>query len=167
MFHWINVSDILIPRSLQQEYLNIIHSGQQGINKNLSQSREYLFWVKYTKDITETVENTEKFKYISDVSSYPWHILGSESFYYKKQDFLVHVDYYSLSSWLWGIYIPNSTTWAVIKELGILFSGYGRPYLFRSDNSSCYASQELNYSCKNGIDLFNIRHHHTTIRVMD
>ena len=41
--------------------------------------------------------------------------------------------------------IPNSTTSAVIKELSMIFSEYDRPYLFRSDNGPCYASQEFKF----------------------
>ena len=33
----------------------------------------------------------------------------------------------------------------MIKELSMIFSEYGRPYLFRSDNGPCYASQEFQF----------------------
>ena len=146
---------ILIPEKLKSEYLERIHSGHQGINKCLEKAREFVFWKGYTKHIQEVVEkcilcqetrkvkSTEKFKYISDVPPHPWHTLGSDLFYWKKQDFLVVVDYFS--TFLIVRRIPNSTTSAVIKELSMIFSEYGRPYLFRSDNGPCYASQEFQF----------------------
>ena len=53
------------------------------------------------------------------------------------------MDYFS--KFLFVRRIPNSTTGTVIKELGIVFSEYGRPYLFRSDNGPCYALLEFKF----------------------
>ena len=97
---------IIIPKTLQQTYLDGIHSGHQGIQRSLQKAREYVFWVNYTKHIKETTEkcslcqensaalNTEKFKYISTVPPHPWHTLGTDLFYFRKQDFLVLIDYF-------------------------------------------------------------------------
>ena len=41
--------------------------------------------------------------------------------------------------------IPNSTSGVVIKELGIVICEYGRPYLLRSDNGPCYASEDFQF----------------------
>ena len=56
-------------------------------------------------------------------------------------DFLVVVDYFS--KFLIVRNIPNSTSSAIIKELDSIFSEYGRPYLFCSDNGPCYAREEF------------------------
>ena len=45
--------------------------------------------------------------------------------------------------------IHNSTSSAVIKELGMIFSEFGKPQVFRSDNGSCYASQEFRFFMQN------------------
>ena len=39
--------------------------------------------------------------------------------------------------------IANSASSAVIKELGMIFSEFGKPQVFRSDNGPCYMSQEF------------------------
>ena len=98
---------IIIPRTLQRKYLDRIHSSHQGIQRSLQKACEYVFWVNYTKHIKETTEkcslcqensaalNTEKFKYISTVPPHPWHMLGTDLFYFRKQDFLILIDYFS------------------------------------------------------------------------
>ena len=58
------------------------------------------------------------------------------------------VDYFS--KFLVVRKLPNSISGAVVKELFVIFSKYGKPYFFRLDNGLCYAS-EKNSSQKNGI----------------
>ena len=145
---------ILVPRSLQQKYLEKIHAGHQGINSCLQKAREFVFWHGYTKDITETVEKcilcqennsttSVKHHYLSDVPPHPWHTLGTDLFYYKKMDFLLLVDYFS--KFLIVRRIPNSTTGAVKKELRDIFTEFGTPFILRSDNGPCYASEEFKF----------------------
>ena len=45
--------------------------------------------------------------------------------------------------------IPNSTSSAVIKELGLIFSEFGKPQIFKSDNGPCYLSQEFKFFIQN------------------
>ena len=39
--------------------------------------------------------------------------------------------------------LPNSSTHVVIKELGLVFTELGRPFILRSDNGPCYSSSEF------------------------
>ena len=39
--------------------------------------------------------------------------------------------------------LPNSSTHSVIKELGMVFTEFGRPFVLRSDNGPCYISKEF------------------------
>ena len=149
---------IIVPKTLQRKYLDKIHSGHQGIQRSLQKAREYVFWVNYTKHIKETIEkcslcqensaalNTEKFKYISTVPPHPWHTLGTDLFYFRKQDFLVLIDYFS--KFLIVRKLPNSTSNAVVKELGLIFTEFGTPFILRSDNGPCYISQEFQFFLK-------------------
>ena len=73
--------------------------------------------------------------------------LGSDLFYFQRIDFLVVVDYFS--KYLIVRKIPSSTSSAVIKELGMIFSEFGNPLVFRSDNGPCYSSQEFKFFMQN------------------
>ena len=39
--------------------------------------------------------------------------------------------------------IPNTSTHAVIKELGMIFTEFGRHFVLKSNNGSCYSSGEF------------------------
>ena len=151
-------SKVLIPETLKQKYLKQIHQGHQGIEACRSRAREFVFWVNINSDLKEMVEKcdicqsqqnstTSIQKYVSEVLPHPWHTLGSDLFYFQRIDFLVIVDYFS--KYLIIRKIPNSTSSAVIKELGLIFSEFGNPLVFRSDNGPCYLSQEFKFFMQN------------------
>ena len=151
-------SKVLIPETLRQKYLIQIHQGHQGIEACRSRAREFVFWVNINNDLKEIVEKCDICQsqqnstpivqnYISEVPPHPWHTLGSDLFYFQRIDFLVVVDYFS--KFLIVRKIPSSTSSAVIKELGMIFSEFGNPQIFRSDNGPCYSSQEFKFFMQN------------------
>ena len=166
---------IVIPNVLKGKYLEKVHSGCQGINSCLQRAREYIFWNGYTNDIKETVEKCGlcqenasstgiQYRYVSDIPPHPWHTLGSDLFYYRKQDFLVLVDYFSKFPVVRKL--PNSTTEAVKKELHAIFLEFGIPFVLRSDNGPVMHQKISKHSCKNA--KLSITHHlHTTPNQMD
>ena len=162
---------VLVPKILQKKYLKRIHTGHQGINSCLQKAREFVFWKGYMKDIAETVEKcilcqennsttSVKHHYLSDVPPHPCHTLGTDLFYYKKMDFLLLVDYFS--KFLIVRRIPNSATGAVKKELQDIFTEFGNPFMLRSDNGPCYASEKFKfYLQKLKIDHLTSSPHYT------
>ena len=78
---------------------------------------------------------------ISEVPPHAWHTLGTDLFYWNRIDFLVVGDYFS--KFLIVRKNPNSSTHAVIKELGMIFTEFGRPFILRIDNGVCYSSREF------------------------
>ena len=55
---------------------------------------------------------------------YLWHTLGStDLFYWNRLDFIVVGDYFT--KYLIIRKLPNSSTHAVIKELGMIFTEFG------------------------------------------
>ena len=151
-------SKVLIPETLKQKYLRQIHQGHQGIEACRSRAREFVFWVKLNDDLKELVEKCDLCqsqqnstsivqKYVSEVPPHPWHTVGSDLFYFRRIDFLVVVDYFS--KYLFVRKVHNSTSSAVIKELGMIFSEFGKPQIFRSDNGPCYTSQEFKIFMQN------------------
>ena len=108
-----------------------------------------MFWVNINKDIEELVQKCSlcQSQQNSEVPPHPWHTIGSDLFYFRRIDFLVVVDYFS--KYLLVRKIPNSTSSAVIKELGMIFSEFGKPQVFRSDNGPCYSSREFRFFMQN------------------
>ena len=75
-----------------------------------------------------------------------WHTLGTDLFYWNKIDYLVIGDYFSK-------YLIVRTH-AVIKELGLVFTELGRPFILRSDNRPCYSSREFH----NFLSFYQVDH---------
>ena len=151
-------SKVLIPETLKQKYLMQIHQRHQGIEACRSRAREFVFWVNINNDLKELVEKCDLCqsqqnstsiiqKYVSEVPPHPWHTIGSDLFYFQIIDFLVVVDY--CSKYQIVRKIPSFTSSAVIKELGMIFSEFGKSQIFRSDNGPCYSSQEFRFFTQN------------------
>ena len=89
---------------------------------------------------------------MSDVPPHAWHTLGTDLFYWNKIDYLVIEDYFS--KYLIVRRLPNSSSHAVIKELGLVFTELGRPFVLRSDNGPCYGSREFH----NFLSFYQVDH---------
>ena len=89
---------------------------------------------------------------VSDVLPHAWHTLGTDLFYWNKIDCLVVRDYFS--KYLIVRNLPNSSTHAMIKELGLIFTELGRPFILRSDNGPCYSSREFH----NFLSFYQVNH---------
>ena len=89
---------------------------------------------------------------VSDVPPHTWHTLGTDLFYWNKIDYLVIGDYFC--KYLIVRRLPNSSTHAVIKELGLVFTELGRPFVLRSDNGPCYSSREFH----NFLNFYQVDH---------
>ena len=76
-----------------------------------------------------------------EVPPFQWHKLGTDLFYQKCKDKLVVGDYFS--KFLIVRKLPNSSTNAVVKELSMIFTEFGRPHILRSDNRPCYGTAEF------------------------
>ena len=50
--------------------------------------------------------------------------------------------------------LPNTSSHAVIKELGLIFTELGRPFVLRSDNRPCYSSREFH----NFLSFYQVDH---------
>ena len=126
--------------------LEQIHEGHQGIEKCMLKARESVFWPGISDDIREAVEkcgihqtSSKVAKPIGNVSEIPphtWHTLGTDLFYWNKMDYIVVGDYFC--KLLIVRKIPNTSTHTVIKELGMILTEFGRPFVLKSDNGPCY-----------------------------
>ena len=153
---------LLIPSTLQRKVMEQIHNGHLGIEKCMLKARESVFWPGISNDIHEAVEKCgicqASFKAakpvgnVNDVPPHAWHTLGTDLFYWNRVDYLMVCDYFS--NYLVVRKLPNSSTHTVIKELGLIFTELGRPFILRSDNGPCYASREFH----NFLSFYQVNH---------
>ena len=73
-------------------------------------------------------------------------------FYWNKIDFLMIGDYFT--KFIIVRRLPNSSTHSVIKELGMVFTEFGRPFVLRSDNGPCYTSKEF----RRFLEFYQVHH---------
>ena len=127
---------LIILSTLRRKVLEQIYEGHLGIEKCMLKARDSVFWPGIS-NIRETVEKcgicqassraAKPVGNVSDVPPHTWHTLGTDLFYWNKIDYLVTRDYFS--KYLIVRRLPNSSTHAVIKELGLVFTELGRPFV--------------------------------------
>ena len=145
-------SKLLIPSTLRQKVMEEIHDGHQGIEKCMLKARESVFWPGISDEIWEEVERcvicqstSKAVKPVGNVSEVPPHV-------WNKMDYLVVGDYFS--KYLLVRKIPNTSTHSVIKELGMIFTEFGHPFVLKSDNGLCYTSREFH----NFLEFYKVHH---------
>ena len=153
---------LLIPSTLCRKILEQIHDGHQGVEKCMLKARKAVFWPGISNDICETVDkcgicqesakSSKPVRSVSEIPPHAWHTLGTDLFYWHKIDCLIVGDYFS--KYLIVRKLPNSSTHAVIKELRLIFTEFGRPFVLRSDNGPCYASREF----QNFLQFYQVGH---------
>ena len=119
-----------------------------------AESQESMFWPGISDGIWEAVEwcricqsTSRAVKPIGnecEVPPHAWHTLGTNLFYWNKMDYLVVGDYFS--KFLLVRKIPKTSTHSMIKELGMVFTEFGCPFVLKSDNGPCYTSREFHDS---------------------
>ena len=123
-------SRVLIPSTLWRKALQQIHKGHQGVEKCMLKARESVFWPGISDDISEAVErcgicqsSSRAAKLIGNISKvpwHPWHTPGTDLLYWNRIDYIVIGDYFT--KFIIIRKLPNSSTHAMIKELGMVFT---------------------------------------------
>ena len=139
-----------------------IHDRHQGIEKCVLKARESVIWLGISDDIWEVVEwcgicqlTSRAAKPVGNVSEFPphtWHTLGTDLLYWNKMDYLVIGDYFN--KFLLVQKIPNISTHLVMKELGMIFTEFGCPFVLKSDSGPCYTSKEFH----NFLEFYKVCH---------
>ena len=140
---------IIVPREMRPEMLQYIHEGHQGKERCLLRARNTVFWPKMTYDIQQLIEKSvicqeygksqPLIGTTQELPPFPWHILATDLFYWKRMDFLIVADVFS--KYIIVRKLPNSTSAAVCIELSMIVIGL--PHIIISDNGPCYNAKEF------------------------
>ena len=125
---------ILIPSSMQCKILELNHQGHLGMEKFINCASNHVYWIVIFNDIRQPVEkcaicqktgtsNRKLPPTVSEAPPFPWHMLGTNLFYWNHQDFLIIADYFS--KFIIIRRFPSSKAQAVIKELSMIITEYG------------------------------------------
>ncbi|KAK3933075.1 hypothetical protein KUF71_017336 [Frankliniella fusca] len=147
---------IYTPKSLQKCFLSRLPEGHLGLEKCRSRAAVSVWWPHLSTQLTQAVEGCEECirqrknpkepLMPTTLPDYPWQMVGADFLHAQGKEYLLIIDYFSTFPFL--IPMKKKTAGAVIQELEPLFSIFGAPEIFRSDNGPPFNSFEFEAFCR-------------------
>ena len=153
---------VIIPESLRNRILELLHEGHLGIVKIKRVARGFVWWPNIDKDIEKLVLKCKgcllnrhqphkvqlhTWPYVDS----PWYRIHMDFAQKGNKHFLVIVDSYS--KWPEVIPMTSTTTISLINVLTPVFARWGIPRQVVSDNGPQFTSYEFkHFLLKNGIE---------------
>ncbi|XP_055623755.1 uncharacterized protein K02A2.6-like [Toxorhynchites rutilus septentrionalis] len=160
---------IVVPCSLQEKVLLTAHEGHSGITMMKNHLRSHVWWPKMDAQVEKFVKSGRGCTLVSapeppeplqrsKLPSSPWHTIALDFFgpLPEGQHLMVVIDYYS--RFMEVFEMETITAYDVIRELSIMFSRYGIPFVLKADNAPQLRSDcvDLKEFCEaNGVRLMN------------
>ena len=142
---------VVIPTSLQQDILDKIHSGHQGLVKCRQRASCSVWWPKLHEQIEKAVARCpvcvqHRSQAVlplipSTFPERPWKKVGTDLFEWKSSTYLLVVDYYS--RFIETAKLTTATSFDVITHLKSNFARYGIPDTVVSDNGPQYSAADF------------------------
>ena len=141
----------IIPLSLHQKMLNVIHEGHLSIEKCKLLARQSLYWPGLTRDIEELIEKcsiSNTYRHMQQqepllphpVPYHPWQKLGADIFSFRNNDYLLIVDYYGKYPEISMLH--DKTASSVITSMKSVFARHDVPDEIMAGNK-CFASNNI------------------------
>ena len=122
---------LIIPRAMQTNILDLIHESHLGIEKCKARARSTVYWPGMSRDIHDTVAKcatclTHRYKNQKEpmiphsIPDCPWQKLGSDVFEHKGKPYLVVVDYYS--KFIETSLMRDKTTGTIVMHMKSIFA---------------------------------------------
>jgi len=140
---------IVVPKKMQSEMLQHIHSSHLGIEKCKRRARDVLFWPGMTSQIQDIVShcqicctyqrnNMKEPLLPHEIPKRPWSQVGADLFFFNNQQYLILVDYYS--GFVELDLLSTTTSKQVIVHCKSQFARYGIPDRLITDNGPQFSS---------------------------
>ena len=149
-------SRIVVPKALQKDILQKLHSGHQGINKCKRRAAQSVWWPGLNKDLDTMVSNCStcckmQFQLAeplipTPLITLPWQKVGVDLFKYKKSSYIIMIDYFSRFIEIAKLTSTSST--AVITHMKSIFARHGIPYCVMSDNGPQFSADTFSSFAK-------------------
>ena len=160
---------IVIPASLQTRVVDLAHGGHQGIVKTKALIRSRVWFAGIDAKVEHAVKvcaqcqvNTDKESYEpmrpSPMPPAPWHTISGDYFGPLDDGWYWHVTHDEYSRWFAVDRVKSTSMDDLEPALERLFSTFGAPVIFKSDNGSPYQS----YRFSAFADKWGFRHRKIT-----
>ena len=140
----------MIPAELQEEMLQRLHQGRQGLVKCRAFARSCVWWPGLSKKIEEVVgtcATCEKERKLppeplqpTKTPDYPWQKIAMD-FELNGHTYLIVVDY--CSRWIEAVRLKQTTSVAITEHCKSIFAIFGIPEIVLSDNGPQFNSREF------------------------
>ena len=141
-------SRIIIPKALQKDILQKLHSSHQGINTCKRRASQSVWWPGLNEDLETMVNNCSTCCKMQSqqaeplmptpLPSLPWQKVGVNPFEYKKSSYIIMIDYFSCFIEIAKLTSTSST--AVITHMKSIFARHGIPYCMMPDNGPQFSA---------------------------
>ncbi|XP_020913141.1 uncharacterized protein K02A2.6 [Exaiptasia diaphana] len=148
---------IVIPPTLRQDILSHIHDGHQGITKCRRRAIHSVWWPGISSNIKELIDNCSVCSknrknhpeplIPTAMPARPWQKVAADLMEFKKEQYLVVIDYYS--RYIELARLDRITSKCVIKHMKSIFSRHGVPEILISDNGTNFVSSEFEAFARN------------------
>ena len=142
---------IVVPKKLQAETLQKIHTGHQGIVRCRLRATSSVWWPGISKEIEAFVHkcpecvkltpNPKEPLLTMPLPKHPWERVAADLFQLNGSTYLLVVDYFSRYPEV--IKLNTTTSKTVISSLKSIFSHHGIPSILMSDNGPQFDSSEM------------------------
>jgi transposase InsO family protein len=142
---------IVVPRDLQKETLDKVHSGHQGIQRCLLRITSSVWWPGIKQEMEQLVTNCpicaktrsppRQPMIASELPKYPWQKVATDFFQLNGTTYLLVADYFS--RYLEVQTMTTTTAASTIRTLKAIFSRHGIPAQLISDNGPQFISEEM------------------------
>ena len=143
---------IYVPKILQDNVLDRIHDGHQGITKCRERARSSVYWIGISDDIKDKVDSCQHCQSHrksqpheplkpTPLPGKPWEKVAMDLYDYGGAIYLIVVDYYS--RFIETLRLNNTTSLGTISRVKDVFARWGIPQTVVSDNGPQFSSQEF------------------------
>ena len=146
-----NGTHIVIPKSLQAEYLKCLHAGHFGTSKCHARAKSTVYWPGIDRDITNLIGSCDVCREVQHTprtfdehtteACYPGHIYGTDIGNIQGKPPITVVAYFSF--FIHERPLPDMMLDTVILALKTIFSEAGAPTILISYNGRQYCSEEF------------------------
>lgn len=139
---------IIIPSELQQEILQRLHEGHQGITKCRLRARESVWWLNLSKQLEDQIrkcptcckEQLQRMEPLrpTEIPNRPWRKVATDLFQWKGATYLLIVDYFS--RYIEIARLTNESAGEIVRHTKSIFARHGIPEVVISDNGPQFTS---------------------------